>query len=129
MRAVGWITLIVLGVIALFVAGLVGRGCDTASRMADKTVFNADRHIASYEQFKQKYESYVQFQKQQEQAEARLAELAERGVTEGAEYSNLVMERDGSRQMMNRIAADYNAMSRVSYQAIWKEKGLPERLE
>ncbi len=129
MRAIGWVAVILAVIVALTVFGVIGRGCDTASRMADKTVFNADQHIYSYEQFKTKYENYVQYKSQQDQAEEQLAKLDKRGVHDGQEYNNLVMERDGSRQMRNRLAADYNSMSRIAYQAIWKDRGLPDRLE
>lgn len=129
MRAVGWVALVVVALVVFTALGLLGRGWDTASRMADKTVFNSDQHVYSYEQFKTKYENYIQYQKQVEQAEEQLAKLDKRGVHDGQEYNNLVMARDGSRQMMNRIAADYNSMSRIAYQVIWKERGLPDRLE
>lgn len=129
MRIVGFVAVAALALVALFAFGLIGRGINTANRMANQTVFNADRHVWSYEQFKAKYENYVQYDKQVKQAEAQLDTLRSRGVNGGQEYNNLVMERDGSRQMKNRIAADYNTMSRIAYQAIWKERGLPDQLE
>lgn len=127
---------IIVGIFGLFVLyvaaiglGLIGRGVDTASKVANQTVFNEDKIIYSYEQFHNKHQSYLQFKKQQEDAEAKIKELEAKGITSGQRYDNLTMEADGARQMRARIAADYNAMSQISYQAIWKSKGLPEKLE
>ncbi len=125
--------LITLGVIAavvlLFGLSIVSRGCDTASNMAEKTVFNADKHVWSYEEFHRKYTAYEQYRVQKAGAEAALEKLEKKGVTSGQSYDNKTMEIDGIRNMMNRIAADYNAMSQIAYQKIWKSKGLPERLD
>lgn len=129
MRNLGIAFAVILGIIALVTLGLVCRSYDTASRMADKTVFNADQHVWSYEEFYKKYNAYIVYQKQVADAEASIKALDARGVTEGQERGNLVMTRDGSKQMMNRIAMDYNAMSQIAYQKIWKGKGLPETLE
>ncbi|HSI20283.1 MAG TPA: hypothetical protein VLA04_01050 [Verrucomicrobiae bacterium] len=108
--------------------GLFGRSVETASEMADQTVFSASKHVYSHEEFIREKNSYEQYDKQEKQAEAELDKLAERKVTSGTEYDNLVMEKSGARQMKNNIAARYNAMSETSYKAIWKQDGLPKRL-
>ncbi|QQS22935.1 hypothetical protein IPM19_04975 [bacterium] len=123
------IIVVVLLFVALFLLGIIGRGVDTASKVADKTVFNEDKIVYSYEEFHRKYEAYQQYKSQQEAAEGKLKELEAKGVKSGQRYDNLAMEADGARQMRNRIASEYNAMSKIAYQGIWKDKGLPEKLE
>jgi len=129
MKTLGLAFAVILGIIALVALGLVCRSYDTANKMADRTVFNADQHVWSYEEFYKKYNAYVVYQKQVADAEASIKEYDSKGITGSAERDNLVMTREGSKQMMNRIAMDYNAMSQIAYQKIWKGKGLPEKLE
>jgi len=129
MKTFGIIVAVLLALVALVVIGLFSRGCVTASKMADQTVFNADKHVWSYEEFHRKYEQYQQYTAQEETATKELEKLEAKGITSGQRYDNLVMEKDGVRNMKARIAADYNAMSKICYQGIWKSKGLPEKLQ
>jgi hypothetical protein len=122
---IGGLLLIVL----LVVMSVAGRGVDTASKMADQTVFNASKNVWSYEQFFKQYESYKSYDAQILIAQKSLDELKASGVTSGQAFEALVLEITGARQMKNRIATDYNAASKISYQAFWKDKGLPETLE
>lgn len=127
MAKIGWIVVGCAAIFLLVVFSGVMRGCDTASKMADQTVFNADKHVWSYEEFRRQFAQYEQYKGQLADVESRLAALEKSGVRSGQRYDNLVMETDGVRQMMRRIAANYNAMSRVAYQKIWKGD-LPEKL-
>jgi hypothetical protein len=129
MRKIGIAVTVILIFVALIVLSLISRSCDTASKMADKTVFNANQHVWSYEEFYKKYNAYIEYQKQVEDAEVNIKILDSKGIIDGQERGNLVMTRDGSKQMMRRIAMDYNAMSQIAYQKVWKGKGLPEKLE
>lgn len=128
MKILGWIFAGILIFIGLVVFGVIGKGCGTAERMADKTVFNADRHVWTYEEFFKEANQYKQYEQQIADAQAQLADLEKKGITSGQRYDNLSSELDGVRQMMRRIAANYNAMSQIGYQGIWKSRGLPERL-
>ena len=121
--------LIVVLIIVSIIVGIISRGADTASKVADKTVFNEDKIVYSYEEFHKKYEAYQQYKSQQETVEASLKDLESKGLSSGQRYDNLLMEASGARQMRNRIAADYNAMSKIAYQGVWKDKGLPEKLD
>lgn len=121
--------LVFLMVFTLVILSVFSRGCDTVSRMADQTVYNADKHVWSYEEFHRKSNQYDQYKIQKKQAETSLDELQKRGEISGQNYDNLVTELTGVRQMMHRLAADYNAMSEIAYQVVWKSKGLPEKLE
>jgi len=115
-----------------FVVGIVStvnRGCNTANEMADQTVLNASRNVWSYEQFHKQYQAYEQYRLQLDEAETRLVALKADGTKSGQEYDNLVTEIAGLRNMKHRIAADYNAASQIDYQSIWKERGLPSKLE
>lgn len=116
-------------IVLAFVGGILGRGCKTANEMADQTVFNADKHVWSYEEFHRKYNQYEQYRVQMQDAKEVMDELEKKGMTENQRYGNLSMEYDGVRNMMKRIAAEYNTMSEIGYQKIWKSKGLPGRLD
>ncbi|MFA4846428.1 MAG: hypothetical protein WC654_07810 [Patescibacteria group bacterium] len=129
MKTWGWIGVAVVVVVGLVVLSVVSRACGTASDMADKTVFNAAKNVWTYEQFHKQFEQYEQYTKQETDATVALKALEEKGVTSGQNYDNLVNELSGVRQMKRRIAADYNAMSQIAYQAFWKSRGLPESLE
>jgi chromosome segregation ATPase len=129
MSATKWVLTIIGVFLGIWILGLVFNVFGTASKMAEKTYLNADKNVWSYEEFHRKYEAYQQYTKQIEQAEKSLKDLEDKGVTSGQRYDNLSMEIDGSRQMKNRIAQEYNAMSEIAYQAMWKSKGLPEKLE
>ena len=120
----------------LFAVGLVAvvatmPGCwvcgdaDTAARQAAKqTVFNADKHVWTYEEFYRKFENYRQFDVQ----ESTATELLKVTDPNSPRYGSLSMEADGARQMKYRIAAEYNKMSDVAYQSIWRGRGLPSKL-
>lgn len=101
------------------------RGCNTASEMADKTVFNADKHVWTFEDFRNKRNAFIQHKAQWAYAVEQL-KLEEPG-TQG--YDNMVMQRDASRQMMYRIATDYNTYSDIWYKDFWRGDGLPKYLE
>jgi hypothetical protein len=133
MRTFGFICLAIVVLLGLVIFGIVNRGCGTASKMADKTVFNADKHVYSYEQFYAKANQYDQYKAQLADVEKKI--FAERELLKGnarasstQRLDNLNTEADGVRNMMRRIAADYNAMSSVGYQKIWKDKNLQEKL-
>jgi hypothetical protein len=104
------------------------KSCNTVEKMADQTIFNASKNVWSYEQFFQKYNQYVQYSGQLSDAEKKVTDLEKAGDKTSQRYNNLVTEADGVRNMMRRLAADYNSMSSVCYQALWKAKGLPEKL-
>ncbi len=108
---------------------ILNSGCNTAAEVADKTVLNSDKIIYSYEQFYAKHEQYLQYQKQLADADKKMQQLKKEGIKSGQEYDNLSMEISGIRNMKNRIASDYNTMSKVYWNKIWKDKGLPESLE
>jgi hypothetical protein len=128
MKKIGIAILIILAVVLVVVLSIVGRGCETASRMADQTIFNADKHVWTFEEFYRKYEAYIQYGGQKAETEKIIAGLEEKGQTDTQRYNNLTNELDGCRNMMRRIATEYNKMSDVAYQAIWKDKNLPEKL-
>jgi len=128
MKTWGWVGVAVVVVMALIVLSFLSRACGTASDMADKTVFNASKNVWTYEQFHKQFEQYEQYTKQEADATAALNVLEEKGITGGQNYDNLVNELSGVRQMKRRIAADYNAMSQIAYQAVWKSQGLPNKL-
>lgn len=119
--AVGFISVLV-------VFSILQRGCNTANEMADQTVFNASKHVNSYEDFYGKYEQYLQYKQQYEDAMSIIHKLEAEGKANTQRYDNLLIESDGTRNMMKRIAADYNKMSNISYKKIWKDKDLPEKL-
>lgn len=120
----------IIGIILLVLTlSILGRGVDTASKMADQTVFNASKNVWTYEQFYKQYESYKGFEAQIVAAKQALEELKTSGTTSGQAYDALVMEIAGARQMKTRIANEYNSMSSIAYQGTWKGVGLPERLD
>lgn len=123
----------IIGLIAALIIGgavfgFIGRGCNTASRMADKTVFNADKHVWTYEQFRKNKADFDQHMLTWKNFAKQAEKLDSKGRYGSAEYNNAVMARDGAYQMMARISADYNKMSTVAYQKVWKGD-LPERLD
>lgn len=126
---------IILIVLVCLIAscGYIGKGCRTADKMMDQTIFNADKNVWTYEQFYETYERYNQYTVQIEEAEQRLTDLKEEvaatGILDPQEKKSLIMERDGARQMRKEVAKQYNKMSDVCYQKIWKGRGLPQRLE
>lgn len=128
LEKIGAIFAIILISIGALAFGLFLRGCNTASEMADKTIFNADKNVWTYEEFHRQYEQYQQYELQLKEAEEKIEKLEAEGTTSSQRYDNLAMEADGVRQMMRRIAANYNAASEIAYQGIWKSKGLPEKL-
>jgi len=129
MRTIGTVFAVIIFVVILIALGLFGRGCNTASRMADKTVFNADKHVWTYEEFHRQYNSYEQYSGQEKEVRAQMADLESKGIGSGNQrYDNLATEADGIRNMKRRIAAEYNKMSEIWYQDVWRSKGLPDRL-
>jgi hypothetical protein len=121
---------VAVAIVLLVVVSLVGRGCNTASEMADKTVFNADKHVWSYEQFKHQYEAFQQHVDLYASAKVNMKELTDANVPrDDAEFRNLIMQKTGAMQMARNIAKEYNAMSQIAYQKIWKGDNLPETLE
>ncbi len=125
-KITGWI---ILGIIALSALSIVVRSCNTANEVANKKVFNSDHIIYTYEDFHKKYQQYQQYEKQLADAQSSMDALKAGGITSGQEYDNLAMEISGIRNMKNRIASDYNAMTEINWDNVWKEKGLPEKLE
>ena len=121
---------IILLTIFSFVFKTCGKAVNTASQMADQTVFNADKHVYSYEEFKHKREAFEQHLSLYASAKEQIIELkAEAGFDrKDPEYKNLVMQKTGSMQMARNVAKEYNAMSKIAYQGIWKGKGMPETL-
>lgn len=129
LKVIGVIFLVGAALVVLFVVGVFGKGCSTAEKMADETIFNADKHVWSYEEFHRSYNQYLQYEEQATTAQSKLDTLQAHGIITGQRYDNLANEVDGARNMMHRIAANYNAMSEIFYQSMWKSKGLPEKLE
>lgn len=127
------IILAILGVCALlvvsFLLGTCGKAVNTASKMADQTVFNADRHVQSYEDFHNNWQSFQQYEIQWRTAKSEIQSLRDAGQTDTDEYRSWIMQRDGAWNMMRDISQRYNKESQVAYQKIWKSKGLPERLD
>lgn len=124
----------ILLIIALFFFGTVVRGCnktaDTANKMADQTVFNADKHVQSYEDFKHLVENYEMHKLNMKNAERDIKDMKDANVdTNSFEYKNAINGKIGHRNMANKIAAEYNAMSKIWYQEYWKSDGAPEKLE
>lgn len=127
-------TVILFAILCMLAScGYVGKGCRTADQMIDQTIFNADKHVWTYEQFYETYERYQQYETQIAESEQRLADFnktaRETGIYDSQEKSGITMELNGSRQMKKEVAKQYNKMSDVCYQKIWKGKGLPEKLE
>lgn len=133
------IGLVILAVVVIagasFVMNIVGRTAKTASQMADQTVFNADKHVYSYEEFKHKKEAFDQNVSLYEAALAQINTLKAEAKEAGEKldksdpiYKNAAMQLTGSSQMVRNIAKEYNAMSKIAYQKIWKGKGMPETL-
>jgi hypothetical protein len=125
---IGVVATLMLLWFVMMALGLFGRATDTALNVADQTVFNASKHVYTYEEFIREKASYDEYAQQETQAENELAKLTARSVISGTEYDNLVMEKTGARNMKHRIAEKYNAMSQTAYQAPWKQKGLPDKL-
>jgi hypothetical protein len=128
------IVFLVIGAIVLlgvggFVLKFVGKTVNTASEMADKTVFNASKHVWSYEQFRKNKADFDQHMLTWKNFGKQAKQLAAKGKDTGPEYNNAVMARDGAYQMMARISANYNKMAMVAYQKVWKGNGLPARLD
>lgn len=123
-----------IGVIAigLFVLGVVlntaGKGVDTIGKMADQTVFNADRHVWTYEQFRKNNADFDQHMLTWKNFAKQVDAMEKKGQFGTQPCNNAVMARDGAYQMMARISADYNKMSAVAYQNVWKGS-LPDRLD
>ena len=111
-----------------FVGGIFNKGVKTASKMADQTIFNADKHVWTYEKFRANVADFDQHMTTWTGSAKRCKSLEEKGKDDTQSYDNAVMMRDGAWQMMARIAGDYNKMSAVAYQKIWKGQ-LPERLD
>jgi hypothetical protein len=117
--------------------GTIGWICDktedTGKRMAEQTVFNADKHVWTYEQFKKNKADFDQYSLQYKKARKEMDRIEKLGNPSSMQqrYESLSMELDGSRNMMARISAEYNKMSNVAYQQVWKsmDDGLPERLD
>jgi hypothetical protein len=128
MKTFGYICLVALFFALGWAVSVALKGCDVANEALDKTVLNVDKNIYSYEQFYQKASQYEQYRKQLNDAEWRLKGLSQENGDRDPRYGSINAEIEGCRNMMYRIAADYNAMSQVGYQKIWKDKGLPERL-
>jgi len=114
--------------ITFLIVSFTLKTCSTAEKMADQTIFNADKHIWSYEEFRNKYQSFIQYKNQYKQVRNELAKLELKGITKNQRYDNLIMELSGIRNMLYRISAEYNKMASTAYQKIWKGD-LPERLE
>jgi len=114
-----------------------GKTVKTAQEMAEETVFNADKHVWTYEQFKSNYAQFQQYMLQYKKARKEMDKIEALGIPDKMRdrYGSLTMELDGSRNMMARISAEYNKMSAVGYQKIWKNTPidgggiLPERLD
>jgi len=117
------------GTIFSFVTGIIGKTVNTASKMADQTVFNADKHVWTYEQFRKNKADFDQQLLTWRNFAKQAARLEAKGKDSGQEYGNSTMARDGAYQMMARISANYNKMAMVAYQKVWKGDGLPERLD
>jgi hypothetical protein len=117
------------GLVFSFVTGVIGKGITTASKMADQTVFNADKHVWTYEQFRKNKADFDQHFLTWKNFAKQAARLEAKGKDGSQEYNNSTMSRDGAYQMMARISADYNKMAMVAYQKVWRGDGLPERLD
>jgi len=128
MRTFGHICLVMLFFAMGWAISATVKGCGVANEALDKTILNVDKNIYSYEQFYQKASQYEQYHNQLKDAEWRLRGLSQENGDRDPKYGSILSEIEGCRNMMYRIAADYNAMSQVGYQKIWKDKGLPERL-
>lgn len=102
---------------------------NTAERVADQTVFNADQHVYTYEEFKRQYESFQQFDLQMQGAKRQIVQLEAKGNTKSQLYDNLQTEFAGARQMRCNIAASYNAMSKIAYKYVVKSSDLPVGLD
>lgn len=123
----------VIGLVALILMSLLGRGCDTANKMADQTVFNASKHVWNLENFKKQYAAYNQHVSLYSTSKQRIKKLEEKNIFSGQSYDNAVTQSMGAEQMARNIASKYNAASNTDYQAVWKNvmvgsEPLPERL-
>ncbi len=124
------IAVLLVLIVGSFALKIVGKTVGTASKMADQTVFNADKHVYSYEEFRHKKEAFDQHLALYATAKEQITQLkAEAGFDrKDPEYKNLVMQKTGSMQMARNVAKEYNAMSLIAYQGIWKGKGMPKTL-
>ncbi len=114
--------------VILFTFGIFARGCNTASKMADQTIFNADKNVWTYDTFLLNYQRWNQYNTQYKNAQAELDRLVNSNILAGQEYDSLVMQKNGASQMKANIASEYNKMASSLYQKIWKSKGLPQQL-
>ena len=101
----------------------------TGTRMADKTIFNADQHVVSYEQFRDNYQAYLRYVEQYCSGKQELQKLLKTGkVSEDDSYvRSLKISVDGYKKMALDVAQRYNSDAIKFYKKIWKGD-LPERL-
>ena len=103
-------------IIIVFVGSVIGKSCNTASQMANKTIFNAQGHVVSYEQFRDDYQAYQRYV-------SSYCELARR--------KDLSMEekvtKNGYYKMAMDVAQRYNANAMKLYKDVWRGE-LPEKL-
>ena len=107
--------------IGLYVVTSVGlKSCGTASDMADKTVFNAQQHVVSYEQFRDDYQAYMRYVNSYCDYKKRINKNNTLSMEEKATM-------DGYYKMAMDVAQRYNANAMKFYKKVWKGD-LPERL-
>lgn len=122
------ILILAIGLSLIFIVNTCSKTTSTVGKMSDQTVFNASKHVWTYEQFRKNKADFDQHMLTWKNFHKQAVSLEEKNRYDSQEYNNSVMARDGAYQMMARISADYNKMSEVAYQNVWKGD-LPERLD
>ena len=121
---------IVVGVLVAVIAiGIVIKVLSTSSRIADKTIFNADQHVVSYEQFRDDYQAYLRYLSSYCESQEKLDKILASGKAslEDPYVRTIMLDTDGFKKMALDVAQRYNANAQKFYKKIWKGD-LPERL-
>lgn len=127
-KLISILAVIIVVVIGAVIINTCSKSIDTVGKMTDQTVFNASKHVWTYEQFRKNKADFDQHMLTWKNFHKQALSLEAKNRYDSQEYNNATMARDGAYQMMARISADYNKMSAVAYQNVWKGD-LPERLD
>ena len=106
------------------------RRASVTGQMAEQRPFNAQKRAYSYEEFQQKKEAFDQNVSLYESAKTQIASLRAEANFDVNDplYKHAVTQMTDAAQTARNITNEYNAMSKIAYQQIWKDKGMPETL-
>ncbi len=123
------IIIAIIGFVGLAGVFLVIKIITTSSKIADKTIFNPDKHVVSYEQFRDDYQAYLRYISSYCESQKELEKVLSSGraTLEDPYVRTLMLNTDGFKKMALDVAQRYNANAQKFYKRIWKGD-LPERL-